>query len=781
MKKNFLFLLYFVFICHLFIANTANSQSFIKEISYGNPEAVGAVRFVVDNNDEISFIAGNIPGNSSTLGRRFNLVNLNKDGEFKSAFTFKMDSFLRVTPGQEVTLSAKNNFRLISFATMNENQGGILCADIENNTFWARRTKTHTLKRVSSAFATNQNKAIAVTRPYSDLEVGFENLNGFTGLTEFDLKTGKAGWSYTYHQYSSSNPFGFSEVREIVELPNDDIIMSVYVRDSSDANYQIPSIIKISKEGEILNNVVFDSLFQYSFSNAGIVADSDGNLFVSGHMRNRNSWNNDNRQEGFIAKFDSDFNIIWSKRLHAENFSSLGIPIKLNPNGEVVFAYYTRGEIPIILGRINTDGDLIWHNGYSFYTPQIEVGSDGSFFFLSQRKFLSDNSLVPATIVGKAEPNGEIANCPQFTACLTLYDLDLPYFSTDWFRIPSDTLPELTFSVEPFSGNAEDHCQTPTPPNPYFYFPDTICQNQCYSPDSLNNQIAHAVEWSITGRDTLFEKRDNTFNYCFNQPGTYQIEQEIWLLGCTEFFTRELVVLPDSLGDLLGDDRVVCEDSIITLTPNAIRSLKTFEWSDGSSGPSLTVSQSGTYDVEVSDGFCMQRDELAITFFENLFTGAALELPSDTAVCEEFLPFGLMPKSNFSNEFFINNDTTSRPFFEIKEPGNYQIKTTIGGCDFVENFNLGLTPCEVEVYIPSSFSPNNDGINDLLEPLGNDFVGKQLTIFDRWGGKLFETKNPPFSWDGDRAEEGVYLLTFSYLNLRNNKEELVSGDVLVVR
>lgn len=53
------------------------------------------------------------------------------------------------------------------------------------------------------------------------------------------------------------------------------------------------------------------------------------------------------------------------------------------------------------------------------------------------------------------------------------------------------------------------------------------------------------------------------------------------------------------------------------------------------------------------------------------------------------------------------------------------------------------------------------------------------------GGKLFETKKPPFGWDGklnnSNVEEGVYVLVFSYLNLKNNLEELVSGDVLVVR
>jgi len=335
--------------------------------------------------------------------------------------------------------------------------------------------------------------------------------------------------------------------------------------------------------------------------------------------------------------------------------------------------------------------------------------------------------------------------------------------------------------MDTLSFTLTDYCGTPAPPTPYFLTPDTICQNECLRPDSLYNHLAHAVEWTITGNDVLFENQDTSFNYCFDTPGKYQIEQEVWLLGCSDFFTREVVVLPDSLGDLLGADRMICDDSIAVLEPNSTRPLRTFLWNDGSVDLFLTVSQSGVYDVEVTDGFCSSSDAIEISFLDDLFSGIDLELPTDTSICQELLPFNLTPKSDFSNEFFINGSANPQSNFEIQSAGNYQISTKIEGCEIIKAFNLTLMPCEVDIYIPSSFSPNNDGINDVLEPLGNDFTGKKLQIFDRWGGLLFETNEPPFAWDGSKAEEGVYVLTFSFLNLKNQKEEVVSGDVLVVR
>lgn len=57
-----------------------------------------------------------------------------------------------------------------------------------------------------------------------------------------------------------------------------------------------------------------------------------------------------------------------------------------------------------------------------------------------------------------------------------------------------------------------------------------------------------------------------------------------------------------------------------------------------------------------------------------------------------------------------------------------------------------------ELFIPNAFSPNQDGENDTLKFFyGNiNCISKfYFIVFDRWGEKVFETKNPKFSWDGE--------------------------------
>jgi gliding motility-associated-like protein len=65
------------------------------------------------------------------------------------------------------------------------------------------------------------------------------------------------------------------------------------------------------------------------------------------------------------------------------------------------------------------------------------------------------------------------------------------------------------------------------------------------------------------------------------------------------------------------------------------------------------------------------------------------------------------------------------------------------------------------IYVPTAFSPNNDGLNDCFgivsPPKLSDF---KLVIFDRWGEKIFESTDKNTCWDG--KHNGVDAMTDSY-------------------
>ena len=76
---------------------------------------------------------------------------------------------------------------------------------------------------------------------------------------------------------------------------------------------------------------------------------------------------------------------------------------------------------------------------------------------------------------------------------------------------------------------------------------------------------------------------------------------------------------------------------------------------------------------------------------------------------------------------------------------------------------------DLDVWIPTAFSPNSDGLNEGFNPVTrflraydiNELENYELTIYNRWGEKVFDSNNPAESWDGtylgEDCQVGVYM------------------------
>ncbi len=101
---------------------------------------------------------------------------------------------------------------------------------------------------------------------------------------------------------------------------------------------------------------------------------------------------------------------------------------------------------------------------------------------------------------------------------------------------------------------------------------------------------------------------------------------------------------------------------------------------------------------------------------------------------------------------FLSSSTSIAPAFTGNTDKLYSIEIkTIAGCvttdsQFVKVFK------EVKFYVPSGFTPNNDGLNDYLKPIP---VGikefKYFRVYNRWGQLIFDLKSNARGWDGTIA------------------------------
>lgn len=96
----------------------------------------------------------------------------------------------------------------------------------------------------------------------------------------------------------------------------------------------------------------------------------------------------------------------------------------------------------------------------------------------------------------------------------------------------------------------------------------------------------------------------------------------------------------------------------------------------------------------------------------------------------------------------------------------------------------------VLLYIPNSFTPNGDELNNSFEPSifsGIDPQNYNMKIFNRLGELIFESNDPSIGWDGDYgagkglAETGLYTYKLEYGTSSKDERRMVVGHVSLLR
>lgn len=87
-------------------------------------------------------------------------------------------------------------------------------------------------------------------------------------------------------------------------------------------------------------------------------------------------------------------------------------------------------------------------------------------------------------------------------------------------------------------------------------------------------------------------------------------------------------------------------------------------------------------------------------------------------------------------------------------------------------------------YIPNSFTPNADDVNDTFFGTGEGFTTYNMKIFDRWGELIFESNDPDYHWDGTymgrQVQTGTYIYRFYVLDWQMN-DHIYDGHVTLHR
>ena len=127
----------------------------------------------------------------------------------------------------------------------------------------------------------------------------------------------------------------------------------------------------------------------------------------------------------------------------------------------------------------------------------------------------------------------------------------------------------------------------------------------------------------------------------------------------------------------------------------------------------------------------------------------------------------------------------------VSEAGTYYVNAVLDCKTIPIKLEITDSKCDPDVFVPNAFSPNGDGTNDQLEAfisLDLPILEYEFSVFNRWGAKVFSSKDINDKWDGtfqgENMENGVYVWLLEYtvddfeLGVVNYQE---SGDVTLFR
>ncbi len=142
----------------------------------------------------------------------------------------------------------------------------------------------------------------------------------------------------------------------------------------------------------------------------------------------------------------------------------------------------------------------------------------------------------------------------------------------------------------------------------------------------------------------------------------------------------------------------------------------------------------------------------------------------------------------------LSDPTIFNPVASPEETTTYTVYVVepLTGCEAAAEVTVYVIApecAEPVIFVPNAFTPNGDGHNDLLYVYGNDqsdlfFEEFYFVIYDRWGQKVFETRDPAQGWDGSFKGNplppdvyGFYLEVKCY----NQQTFTKKGNVTILR
>lgn len=204
------------------------------------------------------------------------------------------------------------------------------------------------------------------------------------------------------------------------------------------------------------------------------------------------------------------------------------------------------------------------------------------------------------------------------------------------------------------------------------------------------------LDLSTDGATYLWNDNTTTSSKKITSNGTYSIS--VTKNGCVQTDTISVSITDLFAFKGIGADTSLCHGDSIILSPGI--SNASYLWSDNTTGSTLTVNASGTYQVKITFNGCTRFDTIQVTVKNPI----VVDLGKDTTLCpQESVLIGKV----ISNARYLWNDLDTNAKRNITGPGKYWVKVTVGGCIGSDTIQVNAKdPIVVDLGKDTSLCPN---------------------------------------------------------------------------
>ncbi len=244
---------------------------------------------------------------------------------------------------------------------------------------------------------------------------------------------------------------------------------------------------------------------------------------------------------------------------------------------------------------------------------------------------------------------------------------------------------------------------------------------------------------------------------------------------CGNVFSDTIWFAPRQSGLFLGNDSCVR----FPYTLQAGNHLSSYLWQDGSTGGQFMATGPGAYFVQASNS-CGELFTDTIVLHKKI---APFSLGADTAIC---LPGTLHLSAPTGFSFYHWQDNSAGSNFAVTEAGIYHVVVSDAcNASISDTIVVIEKDCRQYFYIPSAFTPNNDGRNDIFKPIISGILESyEFSIYNRWGQRVFHSTDADKGWDGtlgDKPQDGNIFTWVCRYMFKDEPAQLRKGTVMVIR